>query len=423
MRKYQDSSKGKSEESYSISSSSEDEKDEKTSRKEDYGSDEYALEMELDSSFEELQLQKRKKIKMGLERLEEIERLKKVKKGTKGMKETKGLEDVYEEKEEQEQNELEEQKVKMQEVKGERVESQAEMVQKTKERIGDKAANKTAIIFCRVSTYNQSIKYSVSLEVQEEKGQNCARLFGLKVLMTVKTVESGYDGKKCTLKSLIHQYRGKNIIIYDVSRFSRNTERGIDLLDYALKNKTRLFFVHEGVVWDSSSGYNSRKFLENRIVLAQEESAAIGRRVKAALQEKKRRGFFIGRVAPFGYSIELSEGGKKLIVNDSEVKVIEFINLSRIEGTSIRKLNKLLHIISPCKTILILEDNKSGNASKKLAGPLTYENIANILNDYDVSYRGSPWTEISVGAVLKKQNTKKVDEIAGQLEEFVFGFN
>ena len=75
MRKYTDSSKGKSEESYSVSSSSssEDEKDEKVIKNEDYGSDEYALEMELDSSFEERQVQKRKKIKVGLERLEEIE--------------------------------------------------------------------------------------------------------------------------------------------------------------------------------------------------------------------------------------------------------------------------------------------------------------------------------------------------------------
>jgi DNA invertase Pin-like site-specific DNA recombinase len=426
MRKYTDSSKGKSEESYS---SSEDEKDEKISssnkKNEDYGSDEYALEMELDSSFEERQIQKRKKIKLGLERLEEIERLEKVK-GAKKAKKTKGLVEMEEQEmqdvEEQEQ-EQEMQDVEEQEQEQERELTRDEMIQKTKERIGNKAANKTAIIFCRVSTYNQSIKYSVSLEAQEERGQNCARFFGLKVLMTVKTVESGYDGKKCTLKSLIRQYRGKNIIIYDASRFCRNVERGIELLNYALKNKTRLFFCHEGVVWDSSSNYNSRKFLVNRITLAQEESAAIGRRVKAALQEKKRRGFFIGRVAPFGYSIENVEGGKRLVANDSERKVIEFINAARIEGTSIRKLDKLLYNICGYKVPLILEDNKTGEVSKKLGAPLSHENIANILNDYDNSYRGKPWNAISIGAVLKKQNAEKVEEVAGQLQEFVFEFN
>ena len=92
--------------------------------------------------------------------------------------------------------------------------------------------NKTAVVYCRVSSYGQTGQYHISFEVQEQKGNICANIFRLKVMSTVKVVESAYKGVKCTIKSLIRQNRGKNIIIYNVSRFCRNKDKGLELLNY-----------------------------------------------------------------------------------------------------------------------------------------------------------------------------------------------
>lgn len=139
--------------------------------------------------------------------------------------------------------------------------------------------SKDCAIFCRVSSSNQTGNFHISFEVQEQKGNVCAKLFHLKVKLVVKLVESAYSGTTSTIKSLINKFRGKNIIIYNVSRFCRNKKLGVKLLEYALKCNTRLFFVDEGIIWDKNN-LNNLQALKRKLELAEEESEAIGRRLK-----------------------------------------------------------------------------------------------------------------------------------------------
>lgn len=280
---------------------------------------------------------------------------------------------------------------------------------------------KDAVIFCRVSTYNQSVKFCISLEAQEENGRKCAVLFGLKVMSTIKIVESASNGKKCTIKRLIRENRGKNIIIYDVSRFCRSVERGMSLLEYALNCKTRLFFVNEGIVWDSSTERFARDKLRARLEAAQEESANIGRRVSMAIQEKKRRGFFTGRVAPFGYTIKAVEGGKKLFPNENETPIVDFINACRTVGRSMNSLNRKLARISRFKNSPIVLEFKD-EPVKKLQEPLSYSGIADLLNDYEVFNRGNEWTSAAVKKVAEKIYKEEVGEVIVNIEKLGFDF-
>jgi len=273
---------------------------------------------------------------------------------------------------------------------------------------------KDSVIFCRVSSYGQTGKFTISFEVQEHKGQVCANLFKLKVMGTIKVVESAYDGKACTLKSLISKNKGKNIIIYNVSRFCRNVERGMELLDYALKCNTRLFFVDEGIVWDRNHT-DFRNKLREKLYLAQEESAALGRRVKDALAEKKRRGYHIGGTPKYGFKVVDIEGGRKAVPDVSEGKVIEFIDMCRQIGTPVKTINECMKIISKYNDPIILYFNNE--KVNHIVEPLSYGDIADLLNEYQVFRRGQKWTASSVSSVVKR----KYDDMVVNLECMGFG--
>lgn len=263
--------------------------------------------------------------------------------------------------------------------------------------------NKSAVIFCRVSSIMQNSPFSISFEVQEHKGQTCANMFGLRVVEIVKIVESAYDGKACTIKSLITKNKGKNIIIYNISRFARNVERGIELLDYALKCNTRLFFVEEEIVWDKNHIGCKNKLIE-KLNLAQKESEAISRRVKDAKAEKKRRGYFTGGVAKYGYKVITEEFGKKCVGDEYEQLVIKFINLCRTVGSRADDINFVLRQISKYNEPIILEfEDGDVNAINE---PMSYSCIAQILNDYEVDRRGKRWTASNVSSANSVEKTE-----------------
>lgn len=259
--------------------------------------------------------------------------------------------------------------------------------------------NRNAVIFCRVSSFGQTGPAHVSFEVQERKGMICSSLFKLKPGTVIKVVESAYKGKKCTIKSLITKYKGKNIIIYNVSRFCRNEQLGLELLQYALECNTRLFFVEEGIVWDRNNQHSSQA-LRRKLVFAEEESAAIGRRVRDAKAERKRRGFFTGGVPKYGYTVVDADGGRKAVPDKYEQVVIRFINMCRESGTSIRTLNRWMKQISPNFNAPI-EFWYEDECVRSLKEPLSYVNIASLLNSYGVTKRRNKWSGGMVSLICK----------------------
>ena len=266
---------------------------------------------------------------------------------------------------------------------------------------------KDAVIFCRVSSFGQTGPFSISFEVQEHKGHVCANLFKLKVVSTVKIVESAYDGKACTIKTLISKYRGKNIIIYNVSRFSRNVARGMELLDYALKCNTRLFFVDEGIVWDKNhTGFRGK--IRERLHMAEQESAAIGHRVKDALAEKKRRGYFTGGTPKYGYTVVNADGGRRAVEEPLEQKVIKFINMCRETGTSVVALNEMMQRLSPdFDAPIVLGYGEDEVVTLQEA--LSFSEIAGLLNAYGVTRRGSRWNASIISSIVRRNYIAMLD--------------
>ena len=269
---------------------------------------------------------------------------------------------------------------------------------------------KDAIIYCRVSSIGQTGGFHVSFEVQESKGKICADLFKLKVFSIIKVVESAYQGNTCTIKSLISKNRGKNIIIYNVSRFSRNKNHGIDLLNHALKYNVRLFFVQEGVVWDRENQENF-KFLKKKLKYAEQESKELGKRIKDALELKKKNGFFTGGKPKYGYDTVSFPEGKKLGLNENEQEVIKFINMCKTVGTSVNSLNKQMKKITRDFDKPISITYYGFGDIQNLREPLTNNNIAELLNGYSVLRREGNWTGNSVGAITRRDYNDIVEKV------------
>lgn len=218
-------------------------------------------------------------------------------------------------------------------------------------------------------------------------------------MAVTKIVESAYSGKKHTIKSLITRFSGKNIIIYNVSRFSRSEMFGSQLLDYALKCRTRLFFVDEGLIWDRNN-QNNRQAILRKLVLAHEESAAIGRRVKDALAYRKAQGYFTGGIAKYGYSSVEMDGGKRLITEQYEQAVITFINMLRQVGTKIKDLNQWVKQLSG--NYELIELFYDDHPTDKIIEPLSYNVIADLLNEYEITKRGLRWSSSMISSVVKR---------------------
>lgn len=287
------------------------------------------------------------------------------------------------------------------------------VVKSTSENISDLIStlqNKNVVIFCRVSSNMQTSPFSISFEVQENKALVCANMFKLKVIEIIKIVESAYDGKACTIKSLITKNKGKNIIIYNVSRFARNVDRGIELLNYALKCNTRLFFIEEGIVWDKNH-LNCKEKLIKKLDFAQKESEAISRRVKDAKAEKKKRGYFTGGIAKYGYKIITEEFGKKCVKDENEQLVIRFINLCRTVGSTADSINFILKKISKYQNYPIILE--FGNDVDCINEPMSYSCIANILNEYEVGRRGGQWTASNVSSAnsVEKDDVENTENL------------
>jgi hypothetical protein len=158
--------------------------------------------------------------------------------------------------------------------------------------------------------------------------------------------------------------------------------------------------VEEGIVWDKNNT-NNRNQLQNKLYLAQEESKAIGRRVKDALALKKRQGYFTGGIPKYGYKVVDSVGGRRAIPDKYEQAVIKFINLCRTVGTSVRTLNEWIRILSPTFDDLI-ELEYDGRAVRTLQEPLSYEGVADLLNEYNVTKRNRQWSKSMVSAICRQ---------------------
>ena len=259
--------------------------------------------------------------------------------------------------------------------------------------------SKQAIIYCRVSTPQQS------LAAQEYACKVYCREKGYEVINVITEVGSAYTGgSQPKLKKLITESKDVNLVIYKLDRFSRNSGTCSLMVDTMLANKINLECITDPINLSSSLG--KLKFRES-ILKAQFESEQIAERVNSYHRYRRENNIKILRPT-YGYA--LSDDKKSIVKIQKEQEVINFI-VANIQSKKDSKeitevLFKLMKAIGSPKEYFVpveIGDDKDDSPyweTHKIK--LNARVIAELLNDYKIVKKGSPWNATKVLGVYKR---------------------
>ena len=255
-----------------------------------------------------------------------------------------------------------------------------------------------AIAYCRVSTEGQKI-HGFSLSEQKHRIDEYCLKNKLKITYSITETCSGGNNK--ALLSCLNE-TSKHIIVCDVTRFSRNINKGLQLIHMLTEKNKIIHFIQENINIDKYD--MSSKITDNYINLykslekAAYESEVIGMRISNIKKYKKEMGEYSGGIIPFGLDLYtktyIDEEGQSRIVKkfkwDEEAKnIIIFIEKCRTPPFTSDEISSLMRKISiyddPIDLVYIYEyDEVISNKSNE---PLDYKDIASLLNEYGVMYK------------------------------------
>lgn len=208
-----------------------------------------------------------------------------------------------------------------------------------------------AYIYCRISS--QYSKKTNSLDTQEGTCISYCKDNDMNIVEIVRNKKSSrnmmnYD----ELEKLIEKMKPNDtLVVADVSRFSRNLMKGLQLLDKMDKKKIKIYAVKEQAKYDTfTNRYTFRNFLNH----AEYETDGLSMRINDSIRNIKQKGGTLGG-AKFGYEKYIDNGIRKIRKNMTEHRTIMKIRKMFREGK-------------------------------------TPQEIANELNNFNILYRGKRWT-------------------------------
>jgi len=245
------------------------------------------------------------------------------------------------------------------------------------------------IIYCRVS--HQKVE-NLSFSKQEKHCSNYSKSKNFIIHEIHKEFNSGY-GKQKILLNIIKTYKNINLIIYDVSRFSRSTNYGRSLFKICMIRNIVLHFVKENIVINSDNCENLT--FSKSLIESEKEWHGIRNSIINNIQQRRLNNMVLGKV-PFGFdSID-----KKLVKNKdfNSIALIVFLRNGLKSVDDIR--NILKNFTNEANTLKFYDENEKEitNFSKPFA--LDTAKIKDILNDYRVC--GIRWTTDKVRNLYKR---------------------
>jgi DNA invertase Pin-like site-specific DNA recombinase len=279
-----------------------------------------------------------------------------------------------------------------------------------------------SIIYTRISSSGQ--KDGVSLDAQLDECRTALLNNQIKEFVLVQEVHSAYSIVPPLLEVLAKK-RAHRIVFYAVDRFSRNVISGMQCAMTMLKNKCELVFIREHLVITATEGRAWARFIE-LIAQGERESDTISARVKSSISYLKRAGYHASGHVPFGFNVvqdEIKPNRRRLIENTVETTILEFIDLCRTPGTSVKSINAKLGIVND-PIVLEWTDKGKTVALKTLKYAMDYDDIAYFLNQYTaVTYKGNPWKYTNVATAYKNYKGKDEDNVEDIVEDIVEQFN
>ncbi len=267
-------------------------------------------------------------------------------------------------------------------------------------------SNGNAIIYCRVSTQNQT--FGFSLDTQMEASTSYCADKNYKIIDIVHEVCSAKEmNKQEKLIQLINSNENIHIIIHDPSRLSRNISDFTQLLHICETKKITLHFVSDNLITNNNTDIKTvlSSFYDSEI-----EIKTLSKRVKASIEQRKRNKTYLPSVPRYGYTyfkkIINDKIVRTVIKNEQEQKVIGLIN-KMYWGSDIKPVQTILKELTGETHEIVNCKNLEEKVSKIEYGNMTFVDIANFLNSIELTKREREWTPDSVSDIINERNLTK----------------
>jgi DNA invertase Pin-like site-specific DNA recombinase len=176
-----------------------------------------------------------------------------------------------------------------------------------------------AYIYCRLS-YSSKNKHSYSLNTQKDQCETYCNNNNIAVKGIVSEVKSSRNMENYNkLDEIVDKMvEGDILIISNVSRFSRNMSKGLQLLDKIYAKRAKIYSVEENISYDTCHDkYSFREHLN----LAEREGDIISNRISLSINYLKKHGHTFG-IPQFGYETYFNGAVRKLRRNYTEYQIV-----------------------------------------------------------------------------------------------------
>src|SRR6478609_1611218 len=199
-------------------------------------------------------------------------------------------------------------------------------------------------IYTRVST-DQGLEQDFnSLDAQRDAAEAYIRsqAHAAWTLIRSQYNDGGYSGgstDRPALQRLLSDVRAKRvdvIVVYKVDRLTRSLADFAKLVELFDGQGVSFVSVTQSFNTTSSMG---RLTLNVLLSFAQFEREVTGERIRDKIAASKKKGIWVGGIIPFGYRLE----NRKLLIEESEAKIVGLIFERYLALGSIRALEKELH--------------------------------------------------------------------------------
>ncbi len=196
---------------------------------------------------------------------------------------------------------------------------------------------KNAVIYARYSCDNQTEQ---SIEGQIRVCQEYAEKHNIQIIETyIDRAISGTTDNRPDFKRMLKDSDKKLwdvVLVYKFDRFSRNKYESVIHKKHLKDNGISVISAMENIP-DTPEGIILESLLEG---LNQYYSAELSQKVKRGMRETRLKGNYQGGSRPYGYNIV----NHKLVINDEEAKIIQYVFKKYSLGVYGEKIANLLNI-------------------------------------------------------------------------------
>ena len=267
------------------------------------------------------------------------------------------------------------------------------------------------VLYVRVSSLQQSGSGHVSIDVQKASCVSWAAEHGATIIDTIEHIGSAYnEDNLVTLSSYIKRKHptANGVLVYQITRLSRN----IGHYTSFCKRMGSNFYVHSVLDNTATTSPMGEYHISAGILHGQLDSTMISERVKLSQKFKRDLGGHIGK-PPYGMcheqvdvQVEPTKTVKimKLRPCAEEREVIRFVKQHYHRHCTPAELTASVHMLTATtdyERVELLENDDLVEHYSRPIDPITYDTIADILNDFGVTKRGKQWTASSVAHVYR----------------------